>query len=499
VDSPNQRTDEARRYHAITEHSYTSVRTHAHQLDWQNKPFPFKIYPQLPGLPLPRDLHLPDLPVLQALTAPLRPTPGPNLTLERLTRLLYCAGGLTHHRHLGMETYHFRAAASAGALYPIELYVATGPSLGNELEPGLYHFSPADLKLRGLRRGDWRDYLARACAMNPALARAEAVMVLTAMFWRSTWKYQARAYRYCYWDAGTIAANLIATAAAEACPTQLLLNFVDADIERLLGVDGEHEGVLALAAIGEHDAAAPAAPNHTTLAPLEAETVPLSLHEETYPDLVRMHQASKLLAAEEVAAIAQAAVAAPLTPAASRTELAGRALGETILARGSTRVFAHDELAHGELGAILAASSIAARADVPSVSTTYVIVNAAAGVKPGAYYYDCENARLELLKPGDFRDQARYLCLEQDLGGDASALIVYMADFDAMLRSMGNRGYRAAQFEAGLRGGRAYLAAYGLGRGATGLTFYDQDTTGFFAPHAAGKIPLLMVATGVAA
>ncbi|MGH7923859.1 MAG: hypothetical protein ACREQH_04620, partial [Candidatus Binatus sp.] len=51
--------------------------------------------------------------------------------------------------------------------------------------------------------------------------------------------------------------------------------------------------------------------------------------------------------------------------------------------------------------------------------------------------------------------------------------------------------------EAGILGGRAYLAAYSLGRGATGLTFYDDDTTKFLEPHAAGKSPLLMVALGI--
>ncbi len=63
--------------------------------------------------------------------------------------------------------------------------------------------------------------------------------------------------------------------------------------------------------------------------------------------------------------------------------------------------------------------------------------------------------------------------------------------------ALGNRGYRDAHLEAGILGGRAYLAAYALGRGASGLTFYDDDTTRFFAPHAAGKSPLLMVAVGV--
>src|ERR1700736_4359833 len=114
-----------------------------------------------------------------------------------------------------------------------------------------------------------------------------------------------------------------------------------------------------------------------------------------------------------------------------------------------------------------------------------------------SYYYRREAGRFDLLKPEAFRGEAGYLCLEQPLGADASALICYMADLERVLSAMGNRGYRDVHLEAGLIGGRTYLAAYALGRGATGLTFYDDDTTKFFSPHAVGKSPILMAAVGV--
>jgi hypothetical protein len=97
---------------------------------------------------------------------------------------------------------------------------------------------------------------------------------------------------------------------------------------------------------------------------------------------------------------------------------------------------------------------------------------------------------------GDFRADAGYLCLEQRLGADCSALIVYMADLEQILAVFGNRGYRYAHLEAGLLGGGIYLAAYSLGRGATGLTFYDDDTASFLQPHCERMTPLLMVALG---
>ena len=145
----------------------------------------------------------------------------------------------------------------------------------------------------------------------------------------------------------------------------------------------------------------------------------------------------------------------------------------------------------------MAASSRHPRADFPPLSDTYLIVNAVDGMEPGAYYYRRQSGEFELLKAGNFRREAGYLCLEQPLGADCSALVCYMADLERALGALGNRAYRDAHLEAGLHGGQAYLAAYALGRGATGLTFYDDETANFFAPHAAGKSPLLMVAIGV--
>ena len=497
----NRDIEAARAYHAVTKHSYTSVRTDGHLLDWQNRPMPYKLYPEVSGLALPRDLSLARVPTLEAIAASDSPNSGGELTLEALTRILFCADGLTRRTRIGGQDYHFRAAPSAGALYPVEIYAAVAET--DELEQGLYHFSPADLRLRGLRRGDWRGLIARAAAGRPSLVRARAMLALTAIFWRSTWKYRARAYRYCFWDAGTILANLIAAAAAEGLSTELITAFADPEIEALLGIDGEHEGAICLVPLGT-GAAPPAF--EPELRPLGLETIPLSREEVAYPDLVRMHQASRLLTADEAAAVADARLDSVPPPPASPANLvkpqlldasAGLSLGETILRRGSTRAFARKPITAEELATIMAASSHHPRADFSPLSDTYLIVNAVDGIEPGAYYYRWRSGKFELLKAGNFRREAGYLCLEQPLGADCSALVCYMADLESALSALGNRAYRDAHLQAGLHGGRAYLAAYALGRGATGLTFYDDDTTKFFAPHAAGKSPLLMVAIGV--
>jgi len=497
----NREIEAARTYHALTKHSYTSVRSNAHFLDWQNRPLPYKLYPEVAGLALPRDLSLARVPTLEAIAARAETDTVGALTLEALTRMLFCADGLTRRRRVGGEDYHFRAAPSAGALYPIEVYVAVGEVEG--LEPGLYHFSPADLRLRGIRRGDWRGFIASAAGGPPSHARSRAIILLSAIFWRSTWKYHARAYRYCLWDAGTMLANLLASATAEGLSSELVTAFADSEMEALLGIDGEREGALCMVALGDNSGD-PVSAAPTELKQLALETIPLSSEEVSYPDLVRMHQASRLLSAEDVAAVAdrqvdtsQSVSSVDSVESASSATHAGLSLGETILRRGSTRAFAHEPIPIADLTAILAASSGHPRADFAALTEAYLIVNAIDGLLPGAYYYRRRSGEFALVKPGNFRQEAGYLCLEQPLGADCSALLCYMADLDRVLGTLGNRGYRDAHVEAGLQGGRAYLAAYALNHGATGLTFYDDDTTEFFSPHAAGLSPLLMVALGV--
>jgi nitroreductase len=84
----------------------------------------------------------------------------------------------------------------------------------------------------------------------------------------------------------------------------------------------------------------------------------------------------------------------------------------------------------------------------------------------------------------------------QEIPADASVDVFFLADLHAVLGHFGNRGYRAAQLEAGLIGGKLYLAAYAQRLGASGLTFFDDDATRFFAPHADGKSVMFLVALG---
>jgi nitroreductase len=109
---------------------------------------------------------------------------------------------------------------------------------------------------------------------------------------------------------------------------------------------------------------------------------------------------------------------------------------------------------------------------------------------------DAERPALVPLRAGQFRAEAGWLGLGQELPADAAANVYWLVDLDAVLARQGAHGYRAAQLAAAIAGGRTYLAAYALGLGATGLTFFDDDVTAFFSPHAAGKAVMFLMAVG---
>ena len=493
--SGNAHSEAARRYHDATMHSPQSVRASGHRLDWDTKPEPFKIYPELPAVPLPRDFPVPALDALPAISG--APAAVAALDLERLASLLFFTAGVTKRKaYPGGGTMYFRAAPSTGALYQTEVYIVAAEVAG--LVPGVYHFSPGDFVLRRLRDGDFRGALAIAAA-DEDLAVRPATLILSGLYWRNTWKYQARGYRHLFWDSGSMLANLLATASALDLPARAATGFVDLEVNGLLGLDAEKEGALLLVPVGGQGRPAPASPVVTAIAPA---VIPLSSSEEDYPLLRDAYSNSALDTESEVEAWREsswprsAAGESPVRLPPPRPA-AGRTMAETIMARGSTREFSGAAITADHLSTALWHATRGWAVDAPTgLVDLYLSVHAVEGVEPGAYAYHPELHGLDLLKRGDFRRESAFLCLDQPLGGMSATTIFFLANLATILGAYGNRGYRIANLEAGLIGGRLYLTAYAQRFGATGLTFYDRDVVSFFSPHAAGKDALFVTALG---
>jgi SagB-type dehydrogenase family enzyme len=428
------------------------------------------------------------------------------LDLARLSRVLYLSAGITkRRRHPGGEVY-FRAYPNTGALHHVDLYLVAGEL--SDLPAGVYHFGPHDFALRRLREGDWRGVLVEASGGNADIVRAPLILASASTYWRNSWKYQARAWRHCFWDAGTLHANLLAAAEEEELEPRVVLGWADRRIEGLLGLDPRREGALTLVALG-HARSAPALVREVP--ELRLETEPLSREEVDYPLIRAAQAASSLAGAAEAAAWRgtrlgrEDAVPSGLpTPLRLRPQqlLPSDSLDGVIRRRGSTRAFdRRRSITFEELSTALDRATRGVAADFlePPGATLldlYLIVNAVEGLASGAYYYRRTERSLELLREGRFRGAAGRLALGQELAADAAVNVYSLVDLPRVLERFGNRGYRAAQLEGGITGGRLYLAAYAQRFGASGLTFFDDEVTEFFSPHAAGKSVMFLVALG---
>lgn len=494
-------------YHDGTKHSLDSLRRDPHTLDWGNQPLAFKVYTEVERVPLPQEWPPAEMATLQAIAAYPAPVAEPCVPdLPTLAALLYLSAGITKRRSYPGGEIYFRAAACTGALYHIDLYLVCGELPG--LAAGVYHFGPHDFALHRLREGDYRGALVRASAQDSGVAHAPATLVCTSTYWRNAWKYQARTYRHCFWDVGTLLANFLAAAAALFPATRLVTGFVDAEVNRVLDLDSEREVALALVPLGRDLATVPA--DTPPVAPLSLSTVPLSKTAVDYPAIRAMHAASSLQTPAEVeawrtsvASMHHAAPAGELFPLAPVSEDAWppAPLATVIQHRGSARNFAREPISFVQLSTLLTQATRGIPADfLPaadrSLTDLYVIVHAVEGLPSGAYVFHRDRLALELLHAGIFRKEAGYLGLGQQLPADASAAIFCLTDLPAVLQQLGNRGYRATQCEAAIIGGKCYLASYGQGLGATGLTFFDDDVIEFFSPHAAGKSVMFLTAIG---
>lgn len=494
-------------YHNGTKHSLESIQRNRHFLDWDNKPLPFKIYSSLAPLQLPVDVPPVEAPTLAAIAGTINKDGEQIPDLVTLASLLFLSAGITKRRtYPGGEVY-FRAAANTGALYHIDLYLVCGDL--PDLPAGVYHFGPHDFSLRCVRQGDYRGVLVHASGAELAVTHAPATLICTSTYWRNAWKYQARTYRHCFWDAGTLLANFLAATVAKQMQTQIVTDFVDAEVNQLLDLDTNHEVALVLLPVG-HSVSAFSGPI-PVISPLNLTTVPLSDHEVDYPAIRAMHTASSLLSTDEVRAWREGT-----PPQQLDTQITGKlfplsvlkdaevpiaSLEQVIRHRGSSRKFAREPISFAQLSTLLERSTQGVQADFlapfgSALTDIYLLVNAVEGIPSGAYVFHRNQQALELLREGSFRKEAGYLGLGQELPADASVNIFCLANLPPILERFGNRGYRAAQLEGAIIGGKCYLAAYAQQLGASGLTFFDDDVTEFFSPHAAGKSVMFLTAVG---
>lgn len=155
---------------------------------------------------------------------------GP-LQLADVSQILWSAQGITHAEG-------FRTAPSAGAFYPLEIYLAAGDVAG--LPPGVYRYEPAGHELILIRRGDLRTRLAAAAFGQTWIRSAQAVLAIAGVYRRTTRKYGDRGRRYVDIEVGHAAQNVYLQATARGLAAVMVGAFDDAEVAEVLGLPSDH-------------------------------------------------------------------------------------------------------------------------------------------------------------------------------------------------------------------------------------------------------------------
>ncbi len=508
----NQNIEIAKEFHEITKHSPLSIYSNRHYLDWENKPFPFKIYLNKQKVNLPSTFPYPMEDSIVCLKKRIDSNLSKHSQIDPkiLSQILFFSAGITRKVNFNNNVYYMRAASATGALYPIEIYLIC-QNMQN-IDAGVYHFCPADFTLTQLRKGDFRSILFTATGNNNKVIQAPITLIFTSIAWRNSWKYQTRSYRHWFWDAGVILANFLALCNNNNLSSQIILGYHDEVINRLLGLQYQKETAIALATIESYYKYNDSKQfNFNQLSSLKCETKPISKYEETiYPDIWKIHESSYLNSSREITNWTSMKNKWNLN-SYNKKEIYHNVvditskynLGDLILQRGSTRRFSKKPITITQLQNILYLVSINIPfdfiTDKQSLIDIYFIANSVNNLQSGKYYYNKLENNIEELEEGDFRGVAGHLCLDQKLFSDASVVFFLLTNIDTILKYWGNRGYRAVQLEGGICAGKIYLAAYSQGLGASGSTFYDDEVTESFLPHSNQKSTIISIGVGIPA
>lgn len=213
-------------------------------LSWGGRPAQYKDYvgAERISLPDPGGHHGLTLEKAVERRRSVRDYAGGPLSLEQLSRLVHAAQGVTERR------WGFRAAPSAGALYPLELYAVVHDVTG--LEPGIYHYDARDHSLELVEGGDFGTAIAEAGLWQSFLAEANVCFVLSAIFQRTRWRYRERTYRYVTLEAGHVGQNLYLAATSMGLGACAVGAFLDDELNELLGLDGKEEAALYIVSVG---------------------------------------------------------------------------------------------------------------------------------------------------------------------------------------------------------------------------------------------------------
>ena len=510
VAAPESKRETVYRYHDRTKHHLDRYAQSLGYMDWASQPNPFRRFEgaRLIPLPLPR---IQAEPTYDAILAPAA-APAP-IGIKAISDLFFFSLALSAWKQVeGLDgqvasRWSLRVNPSSGNLHPTEGYLVCGPAAGLAEFPGIYHYAPFEHGLELRRRltdDEWQ-------ILSPLLSPRACLLGLTSIYWRESWKYGERAFRYCQHDVGHAIGAVAISAGSLGWRTRLLERMSTAAMERLLGIDqqqgieAEHGDCLLLLHPSGEDIP-DFAPPETLLAKLgdrEWLGVPNRLSSEHYPWPV----------IDEVSEACTWPGAAPVegTESPSGLRLPGeRGLSAHRLIRGRRSAVALDgrtTISCGTFYRILQSVMpeatpipFAALPWRPTVSLV-LFVHRVSGLLEGLYVLarhpdQVESLRrsfradlnwgkpegcpqslpLYLLLTGDERAVARTASCHQEIAADGVFSAGMLAAFDEALFTVGPGMYPRMFWETGVIGQVLYLEAEAARIRATGIgCFFDDE------------------------
>ena len=492
----------ASQYHQFT--SYERGRLGSHYLDWYNQPAVFKEYHGITPVPLPEKIPS----FKKSLSSVLKETDidptSRKIHINDLSLILRLTHTITAKTRHGNGEFYYRSAASAGALYPTEIYVITRGIKG--LDDGLYHYAIHRHGLFPLRSGDFADCMS-GLACNSAGKLPALTFIFTAIFFRSSWKYRDRAYRYHLLDTGHVIENLGLALKAVKLQFNFSYKFNDKAMNHLLGLEDEKEACLALVRI-------PGPDNVTDSDMRDIEALPrdilkasmVSKKEIDYPVIHEIHRAGYMSEARDDPApdIRESPALIPEMWHNLPGSLSGiekLEYPECLFKRRSSRNFVDMPMSKDSFFSLLESLCIDEN-NMPkdTIQHQLLTVGFLAGniesIDPGLYVLDAVKKRFGMITAGKFIGKMTGACLDQDWLGNAGVHFLFISDLNLIDRTHGPRGYRYAMMTAGRQGQRIYIASTALGLGCCGIgAIYDEEAAGLIGLNRDSRL-LYLVAAG---
>lgn len=407
--------DAARIYHDATKHSFESVRNGAHYLDWSIEPSRFKRYENVPSVALEGNKY---------------------------GDFLYLIAGVTAYKRYPGAEYALRTVPSAGALYPNELYLQVRGVDG--LCDGIYHYGARENRLYLLKELSENEGLEPFFALKKLFKGF--LFLVSGLYYRSSWKYKERAFRYVLLDGGHILGSMEQACKVSGESFEALFDIELDGLNRAFSF-GEEEFFISGALCGkETDEEISKKVSVVNNADVEDKFSRYKEIEDVYSATTRLEGCAKNLSGFS------------MMLERDRLKLA-------VLKRRSIRGFNRGFIARHIYDFIFRFVNEPFCSDCDTKIDIFSVVFGVEGLKSGIY----KNGNL--VKEGEFRKKCAYLCLEQALGGDSAFTVFLGGEL---------KNYRATYQKCGLIGHRFYTASTYSNIGCSGIgAYYDDEVCEF--------------------